>query len=253
MLALPAAPGLPAAMPLPEGNAAAQTLDATLAARRAALPKARTAYQETFLTAPPGGARSEKELRLAAKVAVFQQAPRERLEIRPVSGGTFAEPVVVVGDGRGYFLVTKVGSSPLGGSARASDPLVLQALASMPDAAGRKRQVKGADGGLQAVVLREPRRAEFSGDAAFALKPSRTGGGLLKKGLASFGESDDTAVTASAGARGADEIETPEGRVSVTPDSSAVVWLESREVGPLAYEDFLREGGLGPYAAAEAR
>ena len=104
-----------------------------------------------------------------------------------------------------------------------------------------------------AVVYREPRDAAFSSSSAFSMKPAKVGGSLLKKNLAMFGESDDRTVTASAGARGVDEIQTPNGKVSVTPDSAAVVWLESREVGPLAFEAFLVEGALGPYAAAEGQ
>jgi hypothetical protein len=233
-------------------GARGQALDETLDARQKALGKGKRAYQETFLAAPAGGAASGK-LELAAKVAVFQEAPRERLEIRPVSGGSFGEPVVVVSNGTGYFLVTKVGSTPLAPSAKAKDPLVLEALASMPDAPAGKRELKGADGKLAAVVYREPRSADFSSATAFSLKPAKVGGGLLKKGLASFSDSDDTVVTASAGARGVDEIQTPSGTVSVTPDSSAVVWLESHEVGPVELEQFLLAGGLGPYALAGGR
>jgi hypothetical protein len=234
-------------------QAPGQTLEETLADRQKALTKGKHAYLETFLTAPAGGAATEAQLKLAAKVAVFQEAPRERLEINPVSGNSFGEPVVVVSDGKGYFLVTKVGSSPLAKSAKASDPLVLRALASMPGETARKRQVKGPDGKLLALIYRESRGADFSSSTAFSLKPSKVGGDLFKKGLASFAESDDTAVTASAGARGVDEIETPDGKVSVTPDSSAVVWLEGREIGPLEQEEFLLQGGLGPYAAMEAQ
>src|SRR5687768_2279672 len=93
---------------LPAANG--QALEATLSARQKALAQGKRAYQETFLTAPAGGAVTEKDLRLAAKVAVFQEAPRERLEIRPVSGTAFGEPVVVVSNGTDYFLVTKLGS-----------------------------------------------------------------------------------------------------------------------------------------------
>ena len=229
-----------------------QDLEQTLSARQKALPKGKRAYDETFLTPPAGGAAGEKDLKLTAKVAVFQDAPRERLEIRPLKGAAFGEPIVIVSNGKGYFLVTKLGSTPLAESARASDPFVLQALASMPNETTKKRRVTGPDGKLVAVVYREPRSADFSAATAFSLKPAKVGGGLLKKGLASFGESDDTAVTASAGARGVDEIDTPSGKVSVTPDSSAVVWLESREIDPLELEEFLLAGELGPYAGTGA-
>jgi hypothetical protein len=226
---------------------AAQSLNETLTARQKALGKGKRAYAETFLGGPSGGA-SEKDLKLAAKVAVFLEPPRERLEISPVSGKSFGEPVVIVSNGKGYFLITKVGSTPLEKSAKASDPLVLQVLSSSPSQTAKKRQVTGAGGKLLWVVYRESRTADFNSATAFSLKPTKVGGGLLKKGLASFADSDDTVVTASAGARGVDEIETPEGKVSVTPDSAAVVWLESLEVSPLEFEAFLLAGGLGPYA-----
>jgi hypothetical protein len=232
-------------------GAAGQTLDATLAARQQALPKQKTAYVETFLTAPAGGAASERELRLAAKVAVAQEGPRERIEIQPVAGETFGETVTVVSNGKGYFLVTKVGSTPLAKSAKAQDPLVLQALASMPNETAKKRTLKTPEGKLSAVVYREPRPADFNESTAFSLEAPKLGGGLLKKGLSSFASDDQTAVTASAGARGVDEIDTPNGKVPVTPDSTAVVWLEEREVSPLALEAFLLAGGLGPYAGTE--
>ncbi len=232
-------------------EAAGQTLDATLAARQQALPKQKTAYVETFLNAPAGGAASEKDLKLAAKVAVAQEAPRERIEVQPVSGETFGETVTVVSDGKGYFLVTKVGSTPLAKSAMAQDPLILQALASMPNETSKKRVLKTPEGKLSSVVYREPRPADFSEATAFSLQAPKLGGGLLKKGLSSFAADDQTAVTASAGARGVDEIDTPNGKVPVTPDSSAVVWLEGHEVSPLALEAFLLAGGLGPYAGTE--
>jgi hypothetical protein len=110
--------------------------------------------------------------------------------------------------------------------------------------------VDGPGGTLQAVVYREPRPADFSASTAFSLKAPKVGGGLLKKGLASFADPADTQATASAGARGVDEIETPEGTVSVTPDTAAVAWLDGRGPDALALEAFLLEGGLGPYAGA---
>jgi hypothetical protein len=233
-------------------QAAGQTLDATLAARRQALPKQKTAYSETVLTAPAGGAASETDLKLAAKVGVAQEAPKERVEIQPVSGDAFGETVTVVGDGKDYFLITKVGSTPLAKSAKAQDPLVLQVLASMPDETAKKRVVKTPDGKLSAVVYRESRPADFNESDAFSMKaPKIGGGGLLKTSLSTLAPDDKTTVTASAGARGVDEIDTPDGKMPVTPDSSAVVWMEERQVSPLALEAFLLAGGLGPYAGIE--
>jgi hypothetical protein len=232
------------------GPAAAQGLDAVLAARAKAIPKGPRAFEETWLRPPAGGAASERDLTLAAKVSAFQQAPRERLEIRPVSGRRFGEPVVVVSNGKGWFLVTKLGATPLAESAKASDPLVTAVLGGPAGDAPRKRRVEGAGGKLDAVVYREARPADFSASTAFSLKAPKVGGGLLKKGLASFAEPADTQATASAGARGVDEIETPEGTVSVTPDTVAVAWLDGREPDALELEAFLLAGELGPYAAA---
>jgi hypothetical protein len=231
-------------------RARAQGLEAVLAGRAQAIPKGPRAFEETWLRAPAGGAAAEKDLTLAAKVAAFQQAPRERLEIRPVSGRSFGEPVVIVSNGKGRFLVTKLGATPLAESAKASDPLVTAVLAGPAGDAPRKRRVDGPGGTFQAVVYREPRPADFSASTAFSLKAPKVGGGLLKKGLASFADPADTQATASAGARGVDEIETPEGTVSVTPDTAAVAWLDGRGPDALALEAFLLEGGLGPYAGA---
>jgi hypothetical protein len=158
---------------------------------------------------------------------------------------------MIVGNGKDYFLVTKVGSTPLAKSAKAQDPLVLQAVSSMPNETAKKRVVKTPAGQLAAVVYREPRPADFSAATAFSLQAPKLGGGLLKKGLSSFASDDKTVVTASAGARGVDEINTPNGKVPVTPDSSAVVWMEKREIGPLELESFMLAGGLGPYAGAK--
>jgi hypothetical protein len=232
--------------------AAGQTLDGALAARRQALPAQKTAYAETFLLAPAGGAASEKDLKLSAKVAVSQQAPKERIEIQPVSGDAYGDPVTIVGDGKDYFLITKVGTAtPLAKSDKAQDPLVLQVLASMPNATGKKRVEKTPDGKLAAVVYRETRPADFDDKAAFSMKAPKIGGGILKPALSSLSPDDKPTVTASAGARGVDEIDTPDGKVPVTPDSSAVVWMEQRQVNPVALEEFLAAGGLGPYAGTE--
>jgi hypothetical protein len=56
-------------------------------------------------------------------------------------------------------------------------------------------------------------------------------------------------VTAAAGTRGVDQVETAEGTVSVTPDPAAVEWMEDQRVSPGELERFRLEGRLSPYDA----
>jgi hypothetical protein len=102
---------------------------------------------------------------------------------------------------------------------------------------------------VAAVVLRAPESAEFDEDEAFALRLPQGGSGLVREGLAQFSPGRDPAVTAAAGTRGVDQVETAEGTVSVTPDPAAVQWMEEQSVSPADLEAFRLEGRLSPYDA----
>ncbi|HJR53331.1 MAG TPA: hypothetical protein VJ982_06410 [Gemmatimonadota bacterium] len=237
-----------AAVPIPS---LAQTLQATLDARREAMPRGKHAWQETWLvpatgTSAPDAAQVTK---FGGRVWGYQDGERERLELRAAQGDELAEPVVVVFDGDDYWLVTKVGATPLAESAGASDGWLALVLAGPPGDTPAYRTVAAAGGGLAAVVLRAPEPADFDEDDAFALRLPQGGSGLVREGLAQFSPGSGPAVTAAAGTRGVDQVETAEGTVSVTPDPAAVEWMEEQRVSPAELEAFRLEGRLSPYDA----
>jgi hypothetical protein len=228
-------------------------LGAVLAERQKTVPKGRHAFQETWLL-PSQGADAQPN-RFAGRITVYQDGPRERLEIRQVEGEGLGEPIVIVSNGRSYHLVTKVGATPFAESAPSKEPFVRLVLAGPAGEAPQHRTVAVASGG-QAVVLRNAVDADFDAGDAFQLRLPQVGGGLLKSGLSQFSAAQSTQVTASAGARGVDQIRTADGTISVTPDPEAVRRMEAQAVSEVELEGFKLEGGLAPYdelpAAAEA-
>jgi hypothetical protein len=230
-------------------------LGAVLAARQKAVPKGRHAFQETWLLPEPGAPAGQPN-RFAGRVNVYQDGPRERLEIRRVEGDALGEPVVIVSNGRSYQLVTRVGATPFAESAPAKEPFVQLVLAGPAGDAPQHRNVAVPAGG-QAVVLRSRVDPDFDSGDAFQLRLPQVGGGLLKSGLSQFSAAQNTQLTASAGARGVDQIRTAEGTISVTPDPEAVRRMEARAVSEVELEGFKLEGGLVPYddlpPAADAR
>jgi hypothetical protein len=229
--------------------APAQALQATLEARREEMPRGKHAWQETWLV-PESGASAPDAARVTkfgGRVWAYQDGDRERLELRAFRGDELEEPVVVVSDGDEYWLVTKVGATPLAESARASDPWLALVLAGPPGEAPQHREVPAEGGGVAAVVVRAPEPADFDEDEAFALRLPQGGSGLVREGLAQFSPGRDPNVTAAAGTRGVDQVETANGAVSVTPDPAAVEWMEEQRVTPGALERFRLEGRLSPY------
>ena len=78
-----------------------QTLQATLDARRDAMPRGKHAWQETWLvpatgTSAPDAAQVTK---FGGRVWGYQDGERERLELRAAEGDDLAEPVVVEAGG----------------------------------------------------------------------------------------------------------------------------------------------------------
>jgi hypothetical protein len=236
--------------PAPAG---AQTLQATLDARREAMPGGKHSWQETWLV-PESGASAlaaAKVTKFAGRVTAYQDGDKERLELRAAAGDELAEPVVVVSDGDDYWLVTRVGGTPLAESARASDPWLALVLGGPPGDAPPHRTVAAAGGGIAAVVLRAREPADFDSEAAFALRLPQGGSGLVRSGLAEFSPARAN-VTPAAGARGVDQVETAEGTVAVTPDPAAVSWMESQRVSASELERFRMEARLSPYDALPA-
>ncbi|MCK5440200.1 MAG: hypothetical protein KAI97_09660 [Gemmatimonadetes bacterium] len=234
--------GLMVASPL----AAQDDLGAMLDARREAIPKEKRVFEETWLI-PADGVESNAQPRFAGRVVVFQDRPKERLEIRRAGADQLEEPIVIVCDGRRYHLVTRVGATELISSEPVADPFVQLVLASPPGRSEPHRTVTDSEGTTTAIVLRHKRDPDFDEDDAFELKRPQVESSLLKKGLSSFSAAQDRHVAASAGARGVDEIETANGKVSVTPDPEAVRWMEEHSVPPLEFEEFRIEARLAPY------
>lgn len=231
--------------------ALAQTLQTTLDARREAMPRGKHAWQETWLMPAEGSSAPDaaQVTKFGGRVRVYQDGDRERLELRAARGDELDEPLVVVSDGDDYWLVTKVGATPLTESARAADAWLALVLAGPPGDTPAYRAVPAAGGGVAAVVLRASEPADFDEDDAFALRLPQGGSGLMREGLAQFSPGRDPAVTAAAGTRGVDQVETAEGSVSVTPDPAAVQWMEEQRVSPAQLEAFRLEGRLSPYDA----
>ncbi|MGH9318304.1 MAG: hypothetical protein ACRD3V_00210, partial [Vicinamibacteria bacterium] len=118
--------------------------------RRKAVPSGRHAFQETWLL-PAGGAEAGPN-EFAGRATFYQDGPRERIEIRKVENGALGDPIVIVSNGRSYHLVTRVGSTPLVGSAPADDPLLRMVLTGPAGDAPQHRTVS-VPGGGQATVL----------------------------------------------------------------------------------------------------
>lgn len=245
-LALPVVLALAAALP---EAVRAQALQATLDVRREAMPNGKRAWQETWLVPEAGASAPDASAvtKFGGRVTAYQDGDRERLELRAASGDELAEPVVVVSDGEAYWLVTRVGATPLVESAKASDPWLGLVLAGPPGDAPAHRTVPAAGGGIAAVVLRAPEPAEFESDQAFAMRLPQGGSGLVRTGLAAFSPANNAGVTTAAGARGVDQVQTANGSVAVTPDPEAVRWMEAQRVTPAALESFRLEGRLSPY------
>ncbi|MGH7571500.1 MAG: hypothetical protein ACREMK_06620 [Gemmatimonadota bacterium] len=223
---------------------AQQDLGALLAGRQEAVPRGRHAFQETWLLRAGGADAGPNEF--AGRATFYQDGPRERIEIRGVEDGTLEDPIVVVSNGRSYHLVTRVGSTPLVESAPADDPLLRLVLAGPPGDAPQHRTVP-VPGGGQATVLRNAIEPDFDSGDAFQLRLPQVGGGLLKSGLSQFSAAQNTQLTASAGARGVDQIRTANGSISVTPDPDAVRWMDAQAVSEVELEGFKLEVGLAPY------
>jgi hypothetical protein len=194
-------------------------------------------------------------LAMVMRIDYFSAPPKWRAEIRRTQDGlTLGAPDILIGQGRRAMVVTQVGATPLEQHALAHDPLVTAAV--VFDQSGRRTGAasgriteRGADGRVMRVVFRR-----VIGNPSFDLKlldPGNRSAGrtLLASGIAAVGDQRSASVVATAGARGVDRVQTPQGTVPVRPDTAAVSRMEHFTVGAVALEEFLRAGGLGPYAA----
>lgn len=193
-------------------------------------------------------------LALVMRVDYFADPPRWRAEIRrSTDGQALGDPQVLIGRGTQVQVVTALGATPLERHALNNDPLVRAAL--VVDANGRLQGQangrvvdRGADGSVLRVVFRRSQRSPAFESALLDPRNAAAGRSFLAGRIAAVGDQRSTAVVATAGARGVDRVRTPRGEVPVTPDSLAVLRMERFIVGAMTLEEFLRQGGLGPYA-----
>lgn len=207
------------------------------------------------LVQPAAGHRTDS-LALVMSVAYFSAPPKWRAEIsRTADGRTMGPPTVLIGEGAQAVVVTPLGTTPLAQHALGQDALVRAAV--VFDASGhRQGPASGriverlANGSVGRVVYRRAERsANF--DLALLNPGGRSAGAtMLASGIARVGDQRSASVVATAGARGVDNIKTPAGSVAVTPDTAAITRMDHYAVGTVALEEFLRAGGLGPYAVA---
>jgi hypothetical protein len=193
-------------------------------------------------------------LALVMRVDYFSRAPRWRAEIRRTADGrTMGNPDVLIGEGNRALVVTPLGTTPLEQHVLGQDPLVRAVVifdgsGRAPGPASGRLVERARDGSVARVVFR--RSVKNPGFADALLDPGARSGGrtLLASGIAAVGDQRQASVVATAGARGVDRVRTPGGEVPVTPDSAAVRRMDGYAVGAVALEDFMRSGGLGPYA-----
>jgi len=206
------------------------------------------------LVQPPAG-QSTDSLALVMRVDYFSAPPKWRAEIRRTTDGTtMGDATVLVGEGTRALVLTPLGATPLDQHALGRDPLVRAAVVfdgtghRLGAAAGRlvERLASGAVG--RVVYRRAVVKPTF--DEALLNPGGRSAGAtLLASGISAVGDQRSASVVATAGARGVDNIKTPAGNVPVTPDTAAITRMDHYHVGTVALEEFLRAGGLGPYAA----
>ena len=172
---------------------------------------------------------------------------------RTTDGQTFGDPQVLLGNGADVQVVTPLGATPLARHALNNDTLVLAAVAvagggRLQGVANGRVVERAADGSVGRVVFRRSVRSPAFDEAMLDPRNTSAGRQFLARGIASVGDQRSTAVVATAGARGVDRVQTPNGSVPVRPDSLAIRRMEAFAVGAMTLEEFLRQGGLGPYA-----
>jgi hypothetical protein len=206
------------------------------------------------LVSRPSADPQTDSLALVMRVDYFSAPPRWRAEIRRTSDGqTMGSPDILVGEGTRALVVTPLGATPLEQHVLGQDPLVRAVVVfdqngRAPGPANGRLANRARDGSVSRVVFR--RSVKNPGFADALLDPGARSGGrnLLASGIAAVGDQRKASVVATAGARGVDRVKTPGGDVGVTPDSAAIRRMELFAVGAVALEDFMRTGGLGPYA-----
>jgi adenylate cyclase len=198
-------------------------------------------------TSPGQDVRSEA-LTLVARVELYSKHPLWRAEIqRPGQ-----EEVVLIEDGSGVRVLTRLGATPLERHALANDALarlLVTELASAP--VGRRSgrsAVRSAGGEIAWVVARQAAVDPQVPDQLFSTSGTgMIGRRLVRLGVDAAGGERTTAV-ATAAARGVARVRTAAGEITIRPDSAAVARLDRIEIRLEELDRFLREAALGPHA-----
>ncbi|HEX6588209.1 MAG TPA: adenylate/guanylate cyclase domain-containing protein, partial [Longimicrobiales bacterium] len=195
-------------------------------------------------------------LAFVARVDTYVRAPRWRAEVRRmVNGDTLGAPTVLIGNGATVVVLTGVGSTPLANHAAANDTLVQAVVARFNNGQpvrppqNNRFVDTGAGNRVQRVTLRFPQaRADFADNLLETGTVRRAGSALARLGVETLGAGRNQEVVASAGARGAVPVQTPEGEIIVNPDTAAILRMQARAPSFIAIDAFLREASLGVYA-----
>ena len=176
-------------------------------------------------------------------------APRWRAEIRRTKDGVnFAEPIILIGEGRNARVVTPLGTTPLDQHAAGRDSLVRAAV--VFDESGKRTGVaNGAviDAASARIAYRRTARAPNFNTESLNPRNQALGRQLISRSLVSVGDQRSVTVVATAGARGVGRVKTARGDVVITPDTLAVKRMERFAISAVRLEDFMRTAGLGPY------
>jgi hypothetical protein len=177
-----------------------------------------------------------------------------------VAGGDrLEEPLVLVSTDGQVRVVTAVGATPLARHAAADDPLV-RAVVRQFDDAGRlrspeaaRRVERAADGRVEWVVVRRAAARPQVTDALFETRRGALIGRQVGRlGVRAAGGERRQEVVQTAAARGVVRVQTPDGEIAVDPDTAAVRRMVALAVSPVELDRFMREAGVGPYAARGA-
>jgi len=188
---------------------------------------------------------------LVARVQGYAKAPRWRAEIQKVGADQrLAAPLILVAERGRVTVVTGVASADLAQNAAKDDPVV-QAVVAQFDAAGALKQPgagrivqRAADRKVARVIVRTPSvQTDFPESLLQMSRGRRTLTDLVQRGTGRVADNRSQSLAMTAGARGVN-VDTPGGRIAVTPDNAAVAAMDARTVDAVAVDAFMRGGRL---------
>jgi adenylate cyclase len=192
-------------------------------------------------------------LALVAQVDGYAKAPRWRAEIRRIGANQqMGEAIVLVAERNRVTVVTGVANAPLNQNAAKDDPVV-QAVVAQFDQAGALKQpgagrivLRAPDRKVTRVIVRRPSvQTDFPESLLAMSRGRRALNDIVQRGTGRVAENRSQGFAATSGARGVTRnVDTPGGRISVTPNNAAVAAMDGRAVDAVAVDDFVRTGRL---------